>query len=126
MICLYFSSLHDNVPDNLYAYGIRHVDLYHTSAEFYNSLCDWGGGGGERMNENKPPFQHVVHSSVLSAKTLKWDDTKESHPEHYRTHSSREFNLSSTTNTRQSKFNEAIFRDTSNQENKTGLQIPLR
>ena len=61
------------------------------------------------MNENKPPFQRVVHSSVLSAKTLKLDDTEESHPKHYRTHSSREFNLSSITNTRQSKFNEAIY-----------------
>lgn len=54
------------------------------------------------------------------------DDTEESHPKHYRTHSSREFNLSPVTNTRQTKFNEAIFRDTSNLEDKTGLQIPLR
>lgn len=50
------------------------------------------------MNENKPPFQHVVHSSVLSAKTLKLNDTKESHPEHYRTHSFKEFYLLSITN----------------------------
>lgn len=56
------------------------------------------------MNENKPPFQRVVHSSVLSAKTLKLDDTKESHPEHYRTHSSKEFYLSSITNRRLMKL----------------------
>lgn len=113
-ICLYFSSLHVNIPDNLYTYGIGHVDLYHTSVEFYKSLCDFEQGGEERVNETKPPFQHVVHSSVLSAKTLKLDNTKKSHPKHYRTHSSREFILSSITNTRQSKFHEAVFRDTSN------------
>lgn len=46
-ICLYFSSLHVNIPDNLYTYGIGHVALYHTSVEFYKSLCDFEQGGRE-------------------------------------------------------------------------------
>lgn len=45
IFCLYFSSLHVNILDDLHTYGIGHVKLYHTLAEFYNSLyyvC-WGG-----------------------------------------------------------------------------------
>lgn len=70
LIYLYFSSLHINIPDD---------------------KRDWA-------HELVPPFQSAeAHPSVLSAKPPKFDDTKEPHPEHDSTHSSKEANLSSTT-----------------------------
>lgn len=76
------------------------------------------------MNENKPPFQRVEHSSALSAKILKM--TPRSHTQNITEHSIPGNLIFHPSQTQGSPSLMKLYSEICQTENKTGLQVPLR